>query len=162
MLELRCPSNAEGQLLLGILPRGPDASAPEREVNAQVNALIQRCADGQTVVCMEPGRAMTAGDGRISKDVFFDYLHPTMAGYAILGGAIVNRVLEMMDRSMSNASGPTAHGPRPSRARQAFGRNLTSAGLIPCLEIETGLGLPRRAHPLATRRLADPCECARV
>lgn len=84
-------------LLLGILPRGADSSAPERSVNAEVNRLIQRCADGQTVVYAEPGRAMASADGRISNQVLFDFLHPTMIGYGILGGAIQAQVRKMMD-----------------------------------------------------------------
>lgn len=83
-------------LLLGILPRGADGSAPERAVNAAVNERIQRCADGQNVVFMDPGRALVGADGRISNQVLFDYLHPTMVGYAILGGAISGQVRKMM------------------------------------------------------------------
>ena len=89
-------SPATKVLLLGILPRGADASTPERAVNAQVNALVQRCADGKDVVYMDPGSAMMNGDGRVSNQVLFDLLHPTMVGYAILGGAIETQVRAMM------------------------------------------------------------------
>ena len=93
-IQTRSPSTKV--LLLGITPRGPDASAPERPVNARVNELIQRCADNQSVVYLDPGRSMLGADGRISNQVLFDYLHPTMVGYAILGGAIDAQVRRMM------------------------------------------------------------------
>ena len=95
---VRDHSSTSKVLLLGLLPRGADASAPERSVNAQVNRLIQRCADGQRVFYAEPGRAMMAADGKISNQVLFDYLHPTMIGYGILGGVIQAQVRTMMDK----------------------------------------------------------------
>lgn len=83
-------------LLLGLLPRGADASAPERAVNAAVTERIKRCADGQTVVFLDPGAAFTDAAGRVSNQVLFDYLHPTMVGYAILGGAIQDQVRRLV------------------------------------------------------------------
>lgn len=95
-IQARSPSSKV--LLLGLLPRGADGSAPERAVNARVNELIQRCADGTSVVYMDPGRAMVGADGRISNQVLFDFLHPTMVGYAILGAGIEPQVRQMMGR----------------------------------------------------------------
>ncbi|SEP44045.1 Lysophospholipase L1 [Methylobacterium sp. ap11] len=95
-IEARSP--ATKVLLLGILPRGADASAPERPTNAQVTALIRQCADGKTVFFANPGRTMVDGAGRISTNVMFDYLHPTMVGYAILGGAIAEEVRRLAGR----------------------------------------------------------------
>lgn len=83
-------------LLLGILPRGADAGTPERSVNAEVNRIIRGCADGKAVVYLEPGQAMVGPDGRISPQVMFDFLHPTMVGYGILGGAIHAQIDKMM------------------------------------------------------------------
>lgn len=83
-------------LLLGLLPRGADASAPERAVNAAVTDRIRRCADGRDVVFLEPGAAFMGATGTVSNQVLFDYLHPTMVGYAILGGAIHDAVQRLM------------------------------------------------------------------
>lgn len=85
-------------LLLGILPRGGDASAPERAINQRVNALIKRCADGENIVYLDPGSLMIDKDGRLSDTVMYDLLHPTMVGYAILGGRIADRIHQMMLR----------------------------------------------------------------
>jgi beta-glucosidase len=85
-------------LLIGILPRGEDATTPERAVNRQVNDLIMRCADGDKIVYMDPGQAMMDSNGRISNQVLFDYLHPTEVGYAILGGSIIAQVRKMMQK----------------------------------------------------------------
>ncbi len=94
LVRARSPSSKV--LLLGLLPRGRDAAAPERAVNAAVSALVRRCADGRTVFFLDPGAALVGADGRISDQVLFDGLHPTMVGYAILGGAIRAEVLRLM------------------------------------------------------------------
>ena len=94
LVRARSPSSKV--LLLGLLPRGRDASAPERAVNAAVSALVRRCADGKNVFFLDPGAALVSADGRISDQVLFDGLHPTMVGYAILGGAIRAEVLRLM------------------------------------------------------------------
>lgn len=75
-------------LLLGLLPRGADASDPFRQVNQRVNQLIQRCADGRATIYLDVGGLMVAATGRLSDQVAFDRLHLTMVGYAILGAAI--------------------------------------------------------------------------
>ncbi len=83
--------------LLGLPPRGADASAPERSVDARVNQLIRTCADGPTACYLEPGQALMGADGRISDRVMFDVLHPTMVGDGILGGAIDAQVRKSVD-----------------------------------------------------------------
>lgn len=83
-------------LLLGLLPRGEGANAPERAVNAAVTARIKQCANGRDVVFLDPSPAFTDAEGRVSKQVLFDYLHPTMVGYGILGGAIQDQVRRMI------------------------------------------------------------------
>jgi beta-glucosidase len=79
-------------LLLGLLPRGADASDPVRQVNLRVNQLIQRCADGRATIYLDAGALMVSADGRLSDQVAFDRLHLTMVGYAILGAAIAPTV----------------------------------------------------------------------
>ena len=79
-------------LLLGLLPRGADASDPFRQVNQRVNQLIQRCADGRATIYLDVGGLMVSADGRLSEQIAFDRLHLTMVGYAILGAAIAPTV----------------------------------------------------------------------
>jgi beta-glucosidase len=79
-------------LLLGVLPRGADRSDPLRAVNARVNELVARCADGRATIFVDAGPLMVSGDGRLSEHVAFDRLHLTMVGYAILGAAIAPTV----------------------------------------------------------------------
>lgn len=93
---VRSHSPATKVLLLGLLPRGQDASAPERTVNAAVTDRIKRCADGKSIVFLDPGAAFTDATGRVSNQVLFDYLHPTMVGYGILGGAIQEQVRRLV------------------------------------------------------------------
>lgn len=94
LIHARSP--ATKVLLLGILPRGPTSATPERPISQHVNALVRQCADNQTVFYAEPGDAMVDASGRISNYVMFDYLHPTMVGYAILGGGIHQEVKQLM------------------------------------------------------------------
>jgi beta-glucosidase len=75
-------------LLIGLLPRGADASDPLRDANARVNALLARCADGRSTVFIDPGPLLVSADGRLSEHIAFDRLHLSMVGYAILGAAI--------------------------------------------------------------------------
>lgn len=75
-------------LLMGLLPRGPDARDPARAINARVNQLLASCADGQRVHWTDAGRALVDGAGQLSPAIAFDHLHLTPLGYGILGGAM--------------------------------------------------------------------------
>ncbi|MBU8536535.1 GDSL family lipase [Roseomonas tokyonensis] len=83
-------------LLVGTLPRGADRSDPVRPVNARLNALVARCADGQSTVYIEPGPLLLMPDGQLTEHVAFDRLHLTMVGYAILGAAITPQINRML------------------------------------------------------------------
>ncbi len=75
-------------LLVGILPRGTTAQDPMRAAIARVNAQISRCADNRTIFYTEPGPMFLDGAGNLSDQIAFDYLHPSMVGYAILSTAL--------------------------------------------------------------------------
>ena len=83
-------------LLVGTLPRGADRNDPVRAVNARLNALIARCADGRSTVYIEPGPLLVMPDGQLTEHVAFDRLHLTMVGYAILGAAIAPQINRML------------------------------------------------------------------
>ncbi|MBB5760248.1 hypothetical protein HNR00_004997 [Methylorubrum rhodinum] len=68
------------------------------QTEARLNELIRGCADEQSVVYLDPGRARADTSSRISTLVLFDHLRPTMVGYAILGDASEETVGRMMAR----------------------------------------------------------------
>lgn len=96
VLQARSPNTRI--LLLGLLPRGEDATSPERLVNARVNELIRRCGDDRRVIYLDPGRAMVDAAGHLSPQIMADRLHPTSLGYALLGGTIHARIRQLMTR----------------------------------------------------------------
>ena len=75
-------------LLLGILPRGPDAFDPFRPVIAETNANLARLADGARVRYLDIGSRFLLSDGSLSPAVMADYLHPTLLGYQIYASSI--------------------------------------------------------------------------
>lgn len=75
-------------LLLGILPRGADANDPARRLNQRVNEMIARCADGQSVVYVDPSPALLDRQGRLSPVIANDLLHLTPDGYARLSAVL--------------------------------------------------------------------------
>lgn len=83
-------------LILGILPRGATPAEPLRAVNAQVNAQIARCADGERVFYANPGPALLDSAGMLSPDMSFDTLHLTPKGYAVLAAAIEPQIRAIM------------------------------------------------------------------
>jgi lysophospholipase L1-like esterase len=74
-------------LLLGILPRSakPDAS---RAKIAEINQLISRYDGHNGVTFFDAGGKFISADGTISKELMYDFLHPTAKGYEVLAAAI--------------------------------------------------------------------------
>ncbi|MFL6677102.1 MAG: GDSL-type esterase/lipase family protein [Burkholderiaceae bacterium] len=70
-------------LLLAIFPRGQTPDDAQRRLNERVNAIISGLADGRDVVFVDIGQAFLDRDGRLSRDVMPDLLHPGDKGYAI-------------------------------------------------------------------------------
>ena len=75
-------------LVLGILPRGSSAADPVRARNAQINALVAQCADGDTTYYLDAGAALLTPAGDLTSEVSFDGLHLTKAGYERLAQAM--------------------------------------------------------------------------
>ncbi|MBE9605800.1 GDSL family lipase [Acetobacteraceae bacterium H6797] len=94
--QIRRQSPTSRVLLVGVLPRGADASEPARPVIAQVNALLAGCADNSTVFFANPGPMLLDGQGVLSEQMSPDRLHLTWLGYAILGAGLepdIRRIL---------------------------------------------------------------------
>lgn len=83
-------------LVLGIFPRGADASDPRRLTNLQANALIAKLADGQMVEYLDIGPAFLNDDGTLSREIMPDLLHLSPKGYQIWAEAIEPHVQRLM------------------------------------------------------------------
>jgi len=83
-------------LLVGLLPRGADASDPVRRVTEQVNVLIARCADQRSVFYSDAGTMLVDGQGRLPEQLAFDRLHLTMVGYAVLAAAMEPQIRRLL------------------------------------------------------------------
>ena len=96
--EIHQRSPASRILLLGIFPRGekPDAN------RATVEAVNQRLATlegrGGVVTYLDIGDKFLAADRSISRDIMYDFLHPTAKGYAIWAAAIEPTLTRLLSR----------------------------------------------------------------
>ena len=70
-------------LLYAIFPRGADKTDKLRIVNEQVNAEIVKICDGKKVIWMDIRKNYLDAQGKLSKSMMPDYLHPNAAGYEI-------------------------------------------------------------------------------
>ena len=83
-------------LLLGIFPRGAEATDPLREPIKQINSLIATLDDGEYVRFMDIGDRFLEPDGSISVEVMGDALHPTERGYQIWADAVMPTFRELL------------------------------------------------------------------
>ncbi len=86
-------------LLLGIFPRGAEATDPLREPIRQINSIISALDDGEYVRFMDIGDRFLEPDGSISTEVMGDALHPTERGYEIWADAVMPTFREMLGGS---------------------------------------------------------------
>jgi lysophospholipase L1-like esterase len=86
-------------LLVGLLPRGADASDPMRAIARKVNPIIARCADGVTVFYSDPGALLVEADGRLPDKIMPDHLHPNWIGYGILSAALEPQIRQLLGES---------------------------------------------------------------
>lgn len=96
--EIHQRSPASRILLLGIFPRGekPDAN------RATIDAVNQRLATfegrGGVVSYLDIGDRFLAPDRSISKEIMYDFLHPTAKGYAIWADAMAPTLTRLLAR----------------------------------------------------------------
>jgi len=96
--EIHQRSPASRILLLGIFPRGekPDAN------RATIDAVNQRIArfDGRdgAVTYLDIGDRFLAADRSISKDLMYDFLHPTAKGYEVWATAMEPTLTRLLSR----------------------------------------------------------------
>ncbi|MEY4939932.1 MAG: hypothetical protein RIQ93_1667 [Verrucomicrobiota bacterium] len=86
--HLRTKLPAAKILLLAVFPRGETADNPGRLQVAAINQSISRLHDGKSVIYLDIGAKFLGADGRMSKEVMPDFLHPNAKGYEIWANAI--------------------------------------------------------------------------
>jgi len=75
-------------LLQAILPRGEKPDDVYRGKIKDVDAQISKFDDGKKVIFVDFGDKFLQPDGTISRDILFDFTHPTAKGYEIWADAI--------------------------------------------------------------------------
>ena len=78
-------------LLLAIFPRSENPS-PQRGKILQVNQIVQKLADDQSVFWIDFGYKFVNSDGTIPHDLMPDYLHLSRRGYEIWAEAIEDKL----------------------------------------------------------------------
>ena len=86
--RIKAKSPATKILLLAIFPRSEKPTDPPRVNNDKANTLLAKLADGEQVVFLDINDRLLMPDGRLSKEIMPDLLHPKQKGYAIWGEAI--------------------------------------------------------------------------
>ncbi|MBQ6328048.1 MAG: DUF1080 domain-containing protein [Kiritimatiellae bacterium] len=84
-------------ILTSIFPRGRDANDSYRRRNDVVNKEIATFADGKRVIWCDFSDKFLDAQGRLSRELFPDLLHPNARGYEIWASAVIpliDRVLE--------------------------------------------------------------------
>jgi len=82
-------------LVLGIFPFREDFD-PRRGRALQVNQALYHLADGKHVFFLDFGHQLIQPDGKISKSIMPDFLHPNEAGYKIWAKAIEPKLAELL------------------------------------------------------------------
>jgi lysophospholipase L1-like esterase len=74
-------------LLLGLLPRG-ERPNPARDAVGEVNRRIATLDGRLGITYLDVGSTLVNADGTISKEVMYDFLHPTGKGYELWATAM--------------------------------------------------------------------------
>jgi lysophospholipase L1-like esterase len=87
-------------LLLGIFPRGANPADPKvavmRDKIKAVNAGLAKLEDGKQTRYLDIGDKFLAPDGKLTKDIMPDALHPNVKGYTIWADAMQPLLDEML------------------------------------------------------------------
>jgi beta-glucosidase len=83
-------------LLMAIFPRDSLPTA-QRLKNETASKLASEIADGKMIHYIDINNRFLTDEGRLSKDIMPDYLHPNENGYKIWAEAIEYRIQQLMD-----------------------------------------------------------------
>ena len=86
LLRVRLPETKI--LLLGIFPRGSTANDSLRRLNSTINDRLRGFANGQHVHYLDLGHLFLDHDGRLTRDLMPDLLHPNEQGYQVWAEAM--------------------------------------------------------------------------
>ncbi len=84
-------------LLLGLFPRGLDRDTPAVLPQiSEVNCLISTLHDGKHVFYLDIGEKFIQPDGKLTRELQYDYLHLTDAGYKIWSDAMRGPLMKLL------------------------------------------------------------------
>lgn len=75
-------------VLMQIMPREEKPDHPRRKLINETNQLLKKLADKNNITLLDISSKMLTSDGILTKELTFDYCHPTDAGYQIWGNAL--------------------------------------------------------------------------
>jgi lysophospholipase L1-like esterase len=78
-IRTKCPNTKV--LLLGIFPRNRELEEARADAIRQINPTIAKLDDGKMVRYLDLTSKFVGPDGRASKELMPDYLHPNSKGY---------------------------------------------------------------------------------
>jgi lysophospholipase L1-like esterase len=100
-----CPD--AGILVLGVFPRDEKPTDPARGKIKVINQIISQLADGKNISYLDFGDKLLQPDGTLSKDVLYDFLHPSPKGYQIW----VDAIQPTIDKYFPAAAGASGTAP---------------------------------------------------
>lgn len=83
-------------LLLGVFPRDADAQGKHRVRNDEVNELIKKFADDESVFFLDISDKFLDKNGNLPKKIMPDLLHPNAKGYSIWAKAMEPAIKKLM------------------------------------------------------------------
>ena len=83
-------------LNVGILPTQETVDNPTRLRASAVNALLAQRADGRRVVFVDLSKAFLDADGRLSKAIMPDLVHPNAKGYEVYAAALAPKIRALL------------------------------------------------------------------
>ena len=83
-------------LLLGVFPRGENASDRLRVLNDQINTQLPTLADEEHIFFLDIGPAFLENKQSTYKELMPDLLHPNKAGYEVWAKAIEDKIVKLM------------------------------------------------------------------
>lgn len=75
-------------LLLAVFPRADEKGPPPGQQIPEINAALARLADGKSVHFLDVGPKFLDAEGKVSRDLMPDLLHPNTRGYEIWADAL--------------------------------------------------------------------------
>ena len=89
-------------LVLSIFPRGTDNSDPLRQENQRVNKMLPILADQKTVFHLDINQAFLDDDGKLSRTLMPDLLHPNTKGYEVWAKAMEPTLSQLLNDTPVN------------------------------------------------------------